>query len=301
MRDADVDRLFQLPTQEFTKARNALAAEAGSQGAAIRRLQKPPIAAWAVNQLFWKRRAVYDALVESAETLRHAHKAVLTGRHGDIRGANQAHDQALDAALKETLALASSAGHKITDATRQAIAQTLRALPSAESPGRLTHALQPGGFEMLAGITPTGRGVTQRAARPEPAVKAAPATTRTAKRSEAGVSARELARAKENAASAARALREAEQRARREEFEKARTAREAEKARGQLEAAREALADAEKTVAEAERALAAADRARDAAGRRAEESAAAVAAARDRAEAAQAALDAVKSPSSRGR
>ena len=44
-------------------------------------------------------------------------------------------------------------GHPATDATRQAILTTLRALPSDEPAGRLTRALQPGGFEMLAGLS----------------------------------------------------------------------------------------------------------------------------------------------------
>ena len=37
-----IDRLYQLPLDEFTAARNALAKEAGAAGAQIRTLQKPP-------------------------------------------------------------------------------------------------------------------------------------------------------------------------------------------------------------------------------------------------------------------
>jgi hypothetical protein len=286
-RDADIDRLFQLSPNEFTKARNALAAQAGSAGAEIRRLEKPPLAAWAVNQLFWKRRSVYDALIESAEALRRANKAVLTGHKADIRAAGRAHEEALDAALKETVAVSEADGQAITDATRQAISKTLRALPSEDTPGRLTRTLQPGGFEMLAGISP--------AARPP---KAAPKELRDREQGETTavgrVRARQLARGKDQAAAAVRALREAEQRARRDEFEKARAAREAEKASAQMEQAREALAEAERAVQAAERGVQAAQRAREKAEDRAKESAAAVTAARDRAEAAQAALDALK-------
>ncbi len=286
-RDADIDRLFQLPAQEFTKARNTLAAQAGSGGAAIRRLQKPPLAAWAVNQLFWKKRAVYESVVERAEALRREHKAVLTGRRGDIRGASRAHEDAIEAALKETLAIAAAEGYPITDATKQAIAKTLRALPSDEAPGRLTHALQPGGFEMLAGIAPAGRRL-----------KPAPKESREVSKPEKGSGGRELARARNEAADAARALREAEQQARRDEFEKARAAREAKKARAQLEAARQALTAAERAVEAAERTHAAAEKARQKAEGRVRESAAAAEAARGRAGAAR---DPLKSPSSRGR
>ena len=78
-------------------------------------------------------------------------KAVLAGRGGDVRAAGAAHDAAVRDALKATLAQLATAGHPVTDATRQAIVNTLRALPAEETPGRLTRALQPGGFEMLAG------------------------------------------------------------------------------------------------------------------------------------------------------
>jgi hypothetical protein len=51
--DARIDQLYQLPLEEFTSARNALAKDAGADAARVRALTKPPIAAWAVNQLHW--------------------------------------------------------------------------------------------------------------------------------------------------------------------------------------------------------------------------------------------------------
>ena len=62
--DAEIDRLYQLPLDEFTAARNALAKKAGADGASIRSLTKPPVAAWAVNQVYWRDRSTYDALIE---------------------------------------------------------------------------------------------------------------------------------------------------------------------------------------------------------------------------------------------
>lgn len=208
--DRDIDRLFQLPLDEFTAARNTLAKEAGAGGAAIRQLTRPPLAAWAVNQLYWHEREVYDALVSASEDLRKTHKAVLGGRSGDLRGAGRAHDQALDRALKATMVILSDSGHPPTDTTRQAVVSTLRALPADEAPGRLTRTLQPGGFEMLAGM-PIAR---------EPR-KAATGRTRAEKARDA----KALARAKEAASLAAQALQRSEHEARREEFERARAAR----------------------------------------------------------------------------
>ena len=72
--DTEIDRLYQLPLDEFTAARNALAKEVAgprSRMPEIRRLvQKPPLAAWAINQVYWQARPAYHALSASAAALR---------------------------------------------------------------------------------------------------------------------------------------------------------------------------------------------------------------------------------------
>ena len=134
--DPQIDRLYQLPLDEFTAARNALAKEAGPDAASVRSLSKPPVAAWAVNQLFWHNRKVWDELIGAADKARQAHKAVLSGKTGDVRSLTAAHNEAIEAALKTTIDLLTEAGHPETDSTRQAIVTTLRALPSDRT-GRL--------------------------------------------------------------------------------------------------------------------------------------------------------------------
>ena len=247
--ESDIDRLYRLPLAEFTAARNALAKHAGADAASIRQLAKPPLAAWAVNQLYWRDRDVYDALVAASEELRRTNKAVLGGRGGDLRAAGRVHDQALDRALKGTMAIVADSGHPASDATRQAILSTLRALPSGEAPGRLSAALQPGGFEMLAGFPIAMAGPTSKATVREPPAKKKDA--------------RAEARARKEAAAAAEARRKAEQVARREEFERARAVREADKAQREVERAREAMDRAREELEAAERAAKAADTARD--------------------------------------
>jgi hypothetical protein len=288
--DDEIDRLYKLAPDEFTPARNALAKGAGADAPAIKALTKPPIAAWAVNQVHWQQPDIYNALIDAAKTLRQMHKAVLSGKTGDVRAAGKVHEAAVDAALKAALGQLTSNGHPATDATRQAIATTLRALPGDEPPGRLTRALQPGGFEMLAGLSIGAEGHRADAHK---TVSAATAPSRIEKPEASGKARRKapeapakpvdpkaLARAREAAAKAARELREAEHTARREEFEAARAAREAEKATRQLEQAREALAAAEQDVESAEAAAAEAEKTR--------------AAAQQRAEAAERALDAAR-------
>ncbi len=246
-RDADIDRLYQRPLDEFTPARNALAKGAGKDSGAIRALTKPPLAAWAVNQLYWQDRRTWDSLIDAAENLRRVNKAVLAGRSGDVRAAGAAHDAAVRDALKATLAQLATAGHPVTDATRQAIVNTLRALPAEETPGRLTRALQPGGFEMLAGMsvaTKATKGTRDQEKQ---------TTDSTKERAQSKEDARALTQAREAAAAADRALKDAEQAVRRHEFEIARAARDEERAGRALEQARAALGEAQRALATAER------------------------------------------------
>jgi hypothetical protein len=269
--ESEIDRLYQLPLDEFTTARNTLARSAGPDPSEIRQLAKPPLAAWAINQLYWKQRDVYDALIKASHALRQTHKTILGGRRVDLREPTRAHEEALDAALRATLTILEEAGHPATDATRQSVLTTLRALPSKEPPGRLTEILQPGGFEMLQGLSIAGsKGVLKPKAE---AITIEPARGTSSKpsRSKPEMSREEAAKAEARRAEATRVLKEAEQAARREEFEASRTAREAERATRQLERAREALHTAEQVLEEAEAKLAEAARLRDAAKQRAKE------------------------------
>jgi len=280
MAPTDLDRLYQLPPAEFTAARNALAKSAGTNAGAIRALTKPPLPAWAVNQLYWRDRRTWDALVDASENLRRANKAVLSGRSGDVRTAGQVHDEAVQDALKATLEIVSRSGHPATDATRQSILNTLRALPGDEPAGRLTRVLQPGGFEMLAGLSIT-KATKEHA-------KATKEDAKEQTRSKA--EAKALTHAREAAASADRALKDAEQAVRRHEFEIARATRDEERTEKAVEQARASLEQAKADLASAQREQSDATKRREAAEEAAKKAVAAVAAARRTAAAATAAL-----------
>ena len=279
--DAEIDRLYQLPLDEFTAARNALAKGAGADAAGIRALSKPPVAAWAVNQLYWQDGDTWNALVAAAENARRAHRAVLSGKGGDVRAATKVHDEAVEQAVKATLALLKKGGHPVTDATKHAIATTLRAVPGDERAGRLTSVLQPGGFEMLSGLSvAAGDAKAQKASpRPAPAAAAKPAPR-------SKVDAKALTRARQAAASSSRALQDAENAARRAEFDVARTEREEKRAVEAVEKARSAVERARAELKEAEADAAAASQAREDAAQRARDAAKAVRAAKSGAESA---------------
>jgi hypothetical protein len=269
--DAQVDRLYQLPLDEFTAARNALAKEAGKDGAAIKQLVKPPVAAWAVNQLYGNRRNDYDRLIDAAEAMRKAHKAVIEGKRGDLRSAGREHELAVETALKSTVELLKEREQPVTDATRHAILNILRALPSDEPPGRLSRALTPGGFEMLAGVTP--RKAAGARPTPAPVSRPGPADSKAAK---------EAARQRTEREAAERAVRDAEHHARRAEFEAARAVRDATKAEKRFEEARRALEAAQEEAEAAQKAAAAATRARESAERKSRDAESTLAAARSK-------------------
>jgi hypothetical protein len=274
--DAQIDRLYQLPLDEFTAARNALAKEAGPDGAAIKQLAKPPLAAWAVNQLYWERRAEYQTLVDAAERMRKTHKAVIEGRRGDLRSAGREHELALETALKATLDVLKGRGQPVTEASRHAILNTLRALPANEPPGLLSGALAPGGFEMLAGITPARGHKIRGSAGPQVRGNKGPTDQRTPGPKDLS----QDLKAQRQREAAERAARDAEHRARRAEFETARAVREATKAEKRLAEARLALETAQEEAAAAEREAAAAVRAREAAERKLRDAASALETAR---------------------
>lgn len=282
--DAEIDHLYQLPPDEFTAARNALARTAGADAARVRALVKPPIAAWAVNQLYWRNRKIWDALIAAAGHARRAHQAVLSGKSGEIRSLSKVHDDAVDAALKATLALLAGAGHPQTDANRQAIVTTLRALPSDEPPGRLTRALQPGGFEALAGLS-IGRAAGLKPAKaPEKPPVARGSTPAADSAPRPKVDQKAVTRARAAIAASERAVLQAEQASRREEFEAGKATRDAERAAKTVERATATLAEAQAGFDDAQAALTAATRERAAAAKRAREAEDVLAAARAQAE-----------------
>src|SRR5436190_535362 len=87
-----VETLFQLPLDQFTAAKNALAAQLKKSGhrdaaARVKGLSKPPVSAWAVNQLFWNHRKPYDRLMDSGQRFREAQAAQGGGKTGGGAGA----------------------------------------------------------------------------------------------------------------------------------------------------------------------------------------------------------------------
>jgi len=162
--DDQIDDLYRLPLAEFTGARNALAKTVrGAEATRVRTLEKPTIVAWAVNQVHWHAPSTFDRLMTAGARLRQAQIAALTGRSADLREASDAHHRAIGDAVREAERLAGEAGsHPASDALRLTFETLSLAEHPPDHPGRLSGALQPAGFETLAGVTPVARPQPER-------------------------------------------------------------------------------------------------------------------------------------------
>lgn len=159
--EADLDALFRLPFAEFTAARNSLARQLkqggrGNEADFVKALVKPSISAWAVNQLYWNHRDAFDRLIATGERFRQAQTSRLTRKAADMREALDARREALSNLSDLATALLREAGHNPTLDTIRRITTTLEAMSAYASPadgprpGRLTHDVDPPGFESLA-------------------------------------------------------------------------------------------------------------------------------------------------------
>ena len=151
--DSKIDDLYKGPLKEFIASRAALAKTlAGEEARRVKGLQKPTVVPWAVNQVYWHARPVYDRLAASGEKLRAAQIAALKGKANDVRRATEAHRKAMRDAVAEALRLASDGSRPSADELTKTLEAVSLARDLPEQPGRLTKPLQPAGFEALAGV-----------------------------------------------------------------------------------------------------------------------------------------------------
>ena len=272
MLESKIDDLYRKPLDEFVSARSALASELkGDDAKRVKGLKKPTIVPWAVNQVFWHAKPIFDRVQSSGAELRRAQISALEGRKADVHGAVDAHRKAIASAVERAVALAKTAQ---VNPDRDAVARTFEALSIAsdppEPPGRLTQPLQPGGFELLAGVEPVTRPLSKgTAARSVPDIPLSRATpikgvpdtprvgdglkTATAKLSKAAIDSQRAAA--ERAAADRKRERERAAAARRHEAAIAKLEREVAYARQQAARARLAWDRATDEVSAAERRL----------------------------------------------
>jgi hypothetical protein len=152
--DARIDALYQGPLAGFVPARQALAKTlTGTDARRIKALVKPTVVPWAVNQVFWHARPLYDSVTRTGEQLRAAQIATLRGQRIEVASATARHLRAVEKAVDAAEKSAAAYGMR---PSREALARMFEALSLTgripEPHGRFTTLLQPPGFEALAGI-----------------------------------------------------------------------------------------------------------------------------------------------------
>jgi hypothetical protein len=159
--DAAVAALYQLPLEQFVATRDQLARHLRAAGdrASARRvaaLRRPPVSAWAANQLAHAAPNAVAELLEVGAALRQAQQDALAGQPSAARQLRTATAQLRASITRlsqraETLLV--RAGHAASDATLTRLTATLQAAAtgdeatrSALAQGRLVGDLDPAGF-----------------------------------------------------------------------------------------------------------------------------------------------------------
>ena len=126
--------LYGIPLEQFTERRNALARELRREGqrdqaAAVSKLRKPSVAAWAVNQLVRTQQRNLDALFAAGDALREAHADVLAkrGEAASLRKRGEAERAAVEHLTEKARGLLNSDGHELTPARLEQVSDTLHA------------------------------------------------------------------------------------------------------------------------------------------------------------------------------
>ena len=256
MEEQEVDRLYALPLDQFTAARDALAARLRTAGdaaesARVKALRKPSAPAWAVNQLARRYPKQIEVLVAASDQLRRAQHELLQGASaGDLWEATLAEREAVGELMKAAEWLLNESGLGSSRGTLDRISDTLYAA-AADPSGRtllrrglITQEMRRTGFgEMIAPASSSPR-VKPSSKPSRPASKLKPSAGPTSKQ------------VLESERASVRATREAERaEAEAERLEKAmrRADDEAMQARKRADAAARAAADAKAQAAAARR------------------------------------------------
>lgn len=260
--DEALDRLYAAPLDEFTATRNALAEELGKDGAQVKALKKPNLAAWALNQVARRHAKELEELFEATRAVRLAQRKVLSGgKASALREATETRAKYVSNLTKLATAILTEAGHAAAQSTVSAITNSFIAVAGNEEgaeelrKGRLTREIhaesdvaftEGGGLKLVEdegpsdeGVQAPGRSQALRTAVNE-ARERAQAASRAVREAEKDVA--ERVRESDEADRAAKAAREAAEFARRAVEARRADAEEAERA---LEAAEEAFREAD--------------------------------------------------------
>lgn len=165
------DKVYALPRDEFTAARNTAAKQAREQGDReladrIAALRRPSTAAWVANLLSREQPDEIRALAELGDGLRDAQRRL---QGDELRRLSAQRHQLVHGLVQQALALARVAGHPASDAVTRELSDTFTAAVNSSAAaqalagGRLTSALNPADaatelFATAATATPSVQG-----------------------------------------------------------------------------------------------------------------------------------------------
>jgi hypothetical protein len=162
--EREIDRLFELPLDEFTPGRNELARrlkQEGDKEAAeqVQALAKPSVPAWAINQLARQEKAKVKTLLDAGAKLRKAQERALAGGQADtLRTAQAEERQAVRDLTRRAEEILKESGRPASRAIVERVSSTLGAAAVTEpartalKAGRLTSEVKVSGFDALAGL-----------------------------------------------------------------------------------------------------------------------------------------------------
>jgi hypothetical protein len=124
--------LYQVEPGQFTAARNALAKQMKAEGqrdeaARVAKLRRPPVTAWALNQVARQQPDLIGAVLESGGRLRAAMEKAVGGDASGLHDAKGAQRQAVDAAVAAAVLRLEAAGHAGSETAKQRMGATLGA------------------------------------------------------------------------------------------------------------------------------------------------------------------------------
>ena len=137
--------LYQSPLADFITSRSALVSQLKRSGhkdvaARIAAAGKPSRAAHLVNQVYWRSRDIYDAVLEAGTTAHAAQQARLLGDSGrDLAETLRARDEAVRTAVRRAERIGADEGTPASEAIVAQVRETFDALAAHGLDARLPH------------------------------------------------------------------------------------------------------------------------------------------------------------------
>ena len=129
----EIDRLYALPLDEFTRERDELAKRLRKEGdgdaaAEVKELKKPSVAAWAVNQVRRDRPDEVRQLLEVTEELHRVYARLSSaGARERLEEAAEMQRELIRSLVRCASQLLEAGGHPASEATLTKVADTFRA------------------------------------------------------------------------------------------------------------------------------------------------------------------------------